>query len=635
MSSTTVCPREVVEVQPDQGWQLQPGDQIKRSGLHAGYGASPSGRISGSASTPNIFLFNDPTNDHGSGPAEALGNDVVLFRGESGRDPHLHYANRAILDHVRDGVHIRMFRGQDGLVEYVGEVIPDPENPYHIESAPTPAGSRQQKLLVFHLRATENGSSALSPNQQGGAHPATVAEATMAAFGTAYYGTPARFDERGWELDGETDILCDACGQSLWALGKPWTSAVGVRYRFWAIACTTCRGVWDLDTYDDRTQELFRDWRRSIGKEPARVAVAPSKPRPTVPQHPPPPRPRYLRPADPPRQNLGSAKPVGSNAHLVGKATESLSPVNEAALDNWRRDGHRGVVSASGPDLLVIGLAAIKAVDSDKLNIVILVNRDARAIEWRKRLTEDLGIPADQVGALRNGVASLKVQRGVVAVASTAGGHLIQVITAWHEQGRRVLVIADGIRLSSYFFADVTKEIHAILILREDARGSDDVSAPVMIPNVIEPDRVTEIPAQEDIAVLGSVVGLFVDFTPLEKTMLASLHGNRKTPCDDPEPFTPNSYEWLKWRMRALPALGTKKLDTAVVDKHHLAEAASGRRRALNDVLDSIDLRKRGRRHPWIARVGGADRPGSPGSLDRCRIRSPQPDPICTGGNPS
>ena len=56
-------------------WELQPGDLIKRTDLHARYGGSRQGGIGPSAQTPNVLVFSDPRTgaqygylDHWEGP---------------------------------------------------------------------------------------------------------------------------------------------------------------------------------------------------------------------------------------------------------------------------------------------------------------------------------------------------------------------------------------------------------------------------------------------------------------------------------------------------------------------------------------------------------------------------------------
>lgn len=124
--------------------------------------------------------------------------------------------------------------------------------------------------------------------------PLTLAEATERAFGVPLLGSQSRFQEPGWELDGETEIGCDVCEAPLWAFGKAWTSAVGVNYRFWAIACSECEVVSDFDVFDDQTQGWLRDWRKAIGKEPDRRAATPPTRPPLLP------RPRTAPPANAP-----------------------------------------------------------------------------------------------------------------------------------------------------------------------------------------------------------------------------------------------------------------------------------------------------------------------------------------------
>ena len=224
--------------------------------------------------------------------------------------------------------------------------------------------------------------------------------------------------------------------------------------------------------------------------------------------------------------------------------------MGEATLATWVREGCRGNAIAPAADLMLIGLGAVKLLDSKFLAIVILVNRDVKAAVWRERLTTDLGIPASQIGALRNGLESLKHRRGVVAVASTAGRHLMEVIAEWHRQGRLVLVIADGVRLSSDFFGGLPVEVQALLALQEGDCAPETQKENLISRGISDGRLVSEPFEKEDHIVLGRVVTLYVDLTPLEASMFASLDRYVDKSVHAVEPPKSDGRDWIDWKIR-------------------------------------------------------------------------------------
>jgi hypothetical protein len=77
------------------------------------------------------------------------------FGGElQNRHQQMTEANRTLLDHREHQQLVRLFRGSNGVVHYVGEFEVDLRNPYHsVDVAPDGTGEgRHQRVIVFHLR---------------------------------------------------------------------------------------------------------------------------------------------------------------------------------------------------------------------------------------------------------------------------------------------------------------------------------------------------------------------------------------------------------------------------------------------------------------------------------------------------
>lgn len=142
------------------GWTVGIGDALSRAERSARYGGATQGGIEPSASTPNVFLYTDPSrgavygyNYDGWSPD----GSVFLYTGD-GQDGDQTFTggNRSLLEHEAAGRALRLFVA-DGLVpgtgtkvqRYVGEfVVADP--PYMRAEAPDRAGELRS-VYVFRL----------------------------------------------------------------------------------------------------------------------------------------------------------------------------------------------------------------------------------------------------------------------------------------------------------------------------------------------------------------------------------------------------------------------------------------------------------------------------------------------------
>ncbi|MEV7213507.1 hypothetical protein AB0O31_10510 [Kitasatospora cineracea] len=103
-------------------WDIQPGAVMLRAELHASFGGSPQRTASLSNSTPNAFLMvgrNDP--------AACWDGGLLLAPGNADAVGILSAGNRAVVDHRRRGVPLRVFETQGDDCRYVGEFAVDPE----------------------------------------------------------------------------------------------------------------------------------------------------------------------------------------------------------------------------------------------------------------------------------------------------------------------------------------------------------------------------------------------------------------------------------------------------------------------------------------------------------------------------
>lgn len=134
-------------------WRLSPGDQIKRTDLHAQYGGSGQNGITRSASTPNVLIFTDPASGNQHGYFDEWGEDgFFYYSGEGQRgDQTLTGGNKAILEATGQTRSLRVFKGAKGTVEYIGEFRLDKQTPYIEVQAPETAGGPTRRVYQFRL----------------------------------------------------------------------------------------------------------------------------------------------------------------------------------------------------------------------------------------------------------------------------------------------------------------------------------------------------------------------------------------------------------------------------------------------------------------------------------------------------
>lgn len=145
-------------------WDLPVGALLSRSERKVRFGGAMYGGIEPSASSPNVFLYSDPSRGEVYGynyDGWAGDGRLFLYTGE-GRvgDQPMSHGNRAILEHRKQGRALRLFIA-DGQVagtaqrqqRYVGEFEIDQNKPYSLEDAPDENGENRT-VFVFRLRPT-------------------------------------------------------------------------------------------------------------------------------------------------------------------------------------------------------------------------------------------------------------------------------------------------------------------------------------------------------------------------------------------------------------------------------------------------------------------------------------------------
>ncbi|MFB7655380.1 MULTISPECIES: hypothetical protein [unclassified Streptomyces] len=147
--------REAIEVSEggDPGWDLDPGNTIRRTDLHARYGGSSQNGISPSGTSDNILIFTAPSSGHQHGYFDTWNEDGTFHytgEGQSG-DQRMTRGNKAVLEHRETGKRLRLFDGARGTVRYLGEWTLNQEQPFTWADAPETGGGPLRKVIRFHL----------------------------------------------------------------------------------------------------------------------------------------------------------------------------------------------------------------------------------------------------------------------------------------------------------------------------------------------------------------------------------------------------------------------------------------------------------------------------------------------------
>ncbi|MCX5559954.1 hypothetical protein [Streptomyces sp. NBC_00038] len=137
----------------DPGWDLRPGDTIRRVDLHERYGGSSQNGISTSRRSPNVLIFTDPRSGHQHGYYDEWAEDGTFhYTGEGQKgDQVFTKGNKAIRDYRLTGDRLRLFEGARGTVRYVGEVVLDDVTPFSYGQAPPTGGGPLRQVIRFHM----------------------------------------------------------------------------------------------------------------------------------------------------------------------------------------------------------------------------------------------------------------------------------------------------------------------------------------------------------------------------------------------------------------------------------------------------------------------------------------------------
>lgn len=116
---------------PDDSWQLQAGDWIRRADLHDRYGGNRSGLFSRSAQTNNAFVFVDELNRAVRARREPDGICLSALANSVQNGSPVDGLPAYISDHVEDGRALRLLRRttRSGRYQYLGECLVDRHAP--------------------------------------------------------------------------------------------------------------------------------------------------------------------------------------------------------------------------------------------------------------------------------------------------------------------------------------------------------------------------------------------------------------------------------------------------------------------------------------------------------------------------
>ena len=155
-------PQRVLLGRSSADWDLPIGALLSRSERQARFGGAIYGGIEPSASSPNVFLYSDPSRGEAYGYSYDGWTDdgrLFLYTGEGRKgDQQVSHGNRAILEHKEQGRALRLFVA-DGQIagtgqrqqRYVGEFEIDQQNPYSLEEA-LDENVEDRTVFVFRLQ---------------------------------------------------------------------------------------------------------------------------------------------------------------------------------------------------------------------------------------------------------------------------------------------------------------------------------------------------------------------------------------------------------------------------------------------------------------------------------------------------
>lgn len=183
-------------------WDVPIGALLSRAERMERFGGAMYGGIEPSSSSPNVFVYSDPSRGEAYGYNYDGWTDdgrLFLYTGEGSLgDQPMNHGNRAILEHRQRGRSLRLFVA-DGFIEgtaqrnqrYVGEFEIDGANPYSLAEAPDKK-DENRTVFVFRLRPVgevlrrdSDNSDFVDPGHEGSAALVAVEENIETSFEVA------------------------------------------------------------------------------------------------------------------------------------------------------------------------------------------------------------------------------------------------------------------------------------------------------------------------------------------------------------------------------------------------------------------------------------------------------------------
>ncbi len=251
----------VVEPKPTPAWDLEPGDEMKRTELHARFGGRRQGGIAPSSTSPNVLIFTAPESGEQRGYFDGWQDDGSFhYTGEGQRgDMQMVQGNKAILEHRRDGRSIRLFEGARGVVTYRGELAVDEAQPFHRTDGPEKGSDLIREVIVFHLVPVDR---PVQPVRVRASPPALVVDhiapeaAATDTFGVRSSGQPREAERRESKLVADYRAFCGSQGRRL------------VRQKI----CPPGEQPLYTDLFDE-TKNLLIEAKGSVTRESIRMAI--------------------------------------------------------------------------------------------------------------------------------------------------------------------------------------------------------------------------------------------------------------------------------------------------------------------------------------------------------------------------
>jgi hypothetical protein len=255
-----------------EAFDIAPGTLMTRSKRQERWGGSTQGGIQPSSTSPNVFLYSDPSEGEKYGynfDGWATDEEVYLYTGEGQSGPQrIRQGNAALLRHREQGRALRLWVATTGkqvggkVHRYVGEFTVDEELPYIERDVRGPDGETRS-VIVFRLMPAGAVEHRETDNSRGDiAFHGPLAE-LVAAEASVTRETQVRATSGGTAVRREA-ALSDAY--------EAYLTGMGHQVLRWKLALPGEAAVLYSDLYDVTTNELY-EVKSSEDRKSIRLAI--------------------------------------------------------------------------------------------------------------------------------------------------------------------------------------------------------------------------------------------------------------------------------------------------------------------------------------------------------------------------